>query len=277
MKDLIAEAKKHNIEIALDIAFQCSPDHPYVTEHPEWFKKRPDGSIQYAENPPKKYEDIYPFDFESDNWKELWQELKSIFEFWIGQGIFIFRVDNPHTKSLRFWGWAIQEIKLKHPDVIFLSEAFTRPAVMYQLAKQGFTQSYTYFTWRNTKTEIINYFTELYNSEVKDFFRPNLWPNTPDILPEYLQVTGKTGFIQRFILAATLSSSYGIYGPAYELMVNTPITWGKEEYLDSEKYEIKKWDVIQPTLLGSSSKNKFHTKIEYCFHTNFSSGSYGRK
>jgi starch synthase (maltosyl-transferring) len=240
--ELVDEARKRNIEIALDVAFQCSPDHPWVKDHPEWFKKRPDGSIQYAENPPKKYEDIYPIDFETDQWQELWQELKSVFDFWIEKGIHIFRVDNPHTKSLRFWGWAINEIKKEHPDVIFLSEAFTRPKIMYQLAKRGFTQSYTYFTWRNTKWELTTYMEELTRTEAKDFFRPNLWPNTPDILPEYLQVTGRTGFTLRFLLAATLSSNYGIYGPAYELMDNEPKQLGKEEYLNSEKYELKRWD-----------------------------------
>lgn len=238
----VKEAKKRDIDIALDIAFQCSPDHPWVKEHPEWFKKRPDGTIQYAENPPKKYEDIYPIDFETDKWEELWLELKSVFNYWIDKGIYIFRVDNPHTKSLRFWGWAINEIKKEHPDVIFLSEAFTRPKIMYQLAKRGFTQSYTYFTWRNTKWELTTYLEELTRTEVKDFFRPNLWPNTPDILPEYLQVTGRTGFTLRILLAATLSSNYGIYGPAYELMESEPKEFGKEEYLNSEKYEIKHWN-----------------------------------
>jgi starch synthase (maltosyl-transferring) len=240
--ELIRAAKDVGIEIAMDIAFQCSPDHPYVKEHPEWFRHRPDGSLQYAENPPKKYEDIYPLNFETDDWQNLWEELKSIFLFWIENGIKIFRVDNPHTKSLRFWGWAIQEIKKEHPDVIFLAEAFTRPKVMYDLAKRGFTQSYTYFTWRNTKYDLTTYCEELVKTSARDFFRPNFWPNTPDILPEFLQVTNRAGFIQRIILAATLSSNYGIYGPAFELMENTPAHPGKEEYLDSEKYEIKNWD-----------------------------------
>ncbi len=242
-KELVLKAKEYNIEIALDIALQCSPDHPYLKEHPKWFRHRSDGTIQYAENPPKKYEDIYPFDFESDDWEALWNELKSIFTFWIEQGVKIFRVDNPHTKSIRFWGWLITEVQKEHPDVIFLAEAFTRPKVMYQLAKQGFTQSYTYFTWRNTKRELITYFEELTHSDIIEYFRPNLWPNTPDILPEFLQVSGKPGFIIRSILAATLSASYGIYGPAFELMENIPNNYGSEEYLNSEKYEIKDWDI----------------------------------
>lgn len=242
-KSLIKKAADLGIEIAMDIAFQCSPDHPYVKEHPEWFKIRPDGTLQYAENPPKKYEDIYPIYFETDDWKALWEELKSIFIYWIDKGVKIFRVDNPHTKSLRFWGWLIGEIKKSHPDIIFLAEAFTRPKVMYNLAKQGFTQSYTYFTWRNTKYDITQYCKELVNSEVREFFRPNFWPNTPDILPEFLQVTNRAGFIQRVLLAATLSSNYGIYGPAYELMENKPIQPGREEYLNSEKFEIKNWDI----------------------------------
>ncbi|MFW6227028.1 MAG: alpha-1,4-glucan--maltose-1-phosphate maltosyltransferase [Bacteroidota bacterium] len=242
-QDLIKKASAYGIEIALDIAFQCSPDHPYINEHPEWFRHRPDGTLQYAENPPKKYEDIYPIYFESEDWKNLWEELKSVFLFWIDKGVKIFRVDNPHTKSIRFWGWAIKEIIKEHPEVIFLSEAFTRPKVMYQLAKQGFTQSYTYFTWRNTKYELTKYCEELVTGDAREIFRPNFWPNTPDILPEFLQVTNRTGFIQRLILAATLSSNYGIYGPAYELMVNQPTQIGKEEYLNSEKYELKDWDV----------------------------------
>jgi starch synthase (maltosyl-transferring) len=254
-RKLIEKAQKLHMEIAIDIALQCSPDHPYIREHPEWFKHRPDGTIQYAENPPKKYEDIYPFDFESDNWEELWEELQSIFIYWIEQGVKIFRVDNPHTKSIKFWGWLISEIHKKYPDVIFLSEAFTRPKVMYQLAKQGFTQSYTYFTWRNAKWELTKYFEELTNTEVSEYFRPNLWPNTPDILPEFLQVSGKPGFIVRAILAATLSSSYGIYGPAFELMENTPKEQGSEEYMNSEKYETKKWDLHDKKSLKSLLKS----------------------
>jgi len=246
---LVQEAKKYNLEIALDIAFQCSPDHPYVKSNPQWFRHRPDGSIQYAENPPKKYQDIYPFDFETEDAEGMWEELKSIFEFWIKKGVQIFRVDNPHTKSMRFWGWVITEIKRDYPDVLFLSEAFTRPKVMYQLAKQGFTQSYTYFTWRNTKYEITKYFEELTQTDVVEYFRPNAWPNTPDILPEFLQLSGRTGFISRHILAATLCGNYGIYGPAFELMDNTPNVPGSEEYLNSEKYEIKDWDINQASSL----------------------------
>jgi starch synthase (maltosyl-transferring) len=241
-KHLMAEAKKHGIEIALDIAFQCSPDHPYAREHPEWFLRRPDGTVQYAENPPKKYQDIYPLDFETDNWRELWEELKSIFVYWAGQGVRIFRVDNPHTKPFQFWEWLIAGVKKDYPDAIFLSEAFTRPKVMYRLARLGFTQSYTYFTWRNHKGDITDYLRELTQTTVKDFFRPNFWPNTPDILHEYLQTGGRPAFIVRLVLASMLSASYGIYGPAFELMERTPREPGSEEYLNSEKYEIKNWE-----------------------------------
>ena len=244
---LLAKAGERGLEIALDIAFQTSPDHPYVREHPEWFLKRPDGSIQYAENPPKKYQDIYPFWFETPEWKSLWTELKSVFEFWIGQGVRIFRVDNPHTKSLAFWEWVIGEIRRAQPDVIFLSEAFTRPKVMYRLAKAGFSQSYNYFPWRNTKREIQEYFTELTSRPVCEFFRPNLWPNTPDILPEYLQFGGRPAFMVRLVLAATLGASYGIYGPAFELMEDRPREPGSEEYLDSEKYQLRDWDRDRPS------------------------------
>jgi len=242
-KRLVAEAKKFDIEIALDIAFQCTPDHPYVTEHPEWFRKRPDGSIQYAENPPKKYQDIYPLDFESEGWEELWNELKSVILFWCEQGVRIFRADNPHTKAFAFWEWVIGEVKKDYPDALFLAEAFTRPKVMYRLAKLGFSQSYTYFTWRNTKSELTQYFTDLTQTEVSDFFRPNLWPNTPDILTEYLQFGGRPAFMTRLVLAATLGANYGIYGPAFELCENVPREPGSEEYLNSEKYEIKHWDL----------------------------------
>ena len=240
---LVAKAQEYGIEIALDIAFQCSPDHPYVTEHPEWFLHRPDGSIQYAENPPKKYQDIYPLNFNTESWQELWEELKNVVIYWVKEGVRILRVDNPHTKPFRFWEWLIAEVKKEYPDVIFLAEAFTRPKVMYQLAKLGFTQSYTYFTWRNSKVEITDYLTELTQTEVKDFFRPNFWPNTPDILHEYLQTGGRPAFMTRLVLAATLSSNYGIYGPAFELMENTPREPGSEEYLNSEKYEIKNWEI----------------------------------
>jgi starch synthase (maltosyl-transferring) len=242
-KSLIARAKEFKIEIALDIAFQCSPDHPYIREHPEWFRHRPDGSIQYAENPPKKYQDIVPFDFECDDWKNLWQELKSIFDFWIQQGVKIFRVDNPHTKPFPFLEWCLGELKAKNPGLIFLSEAFTRSKPMYRLAELGFTQSYNYFAWRNSKDELENYFTELTQPPVADFFHPNLWPNTPDILTQFLQAGGRAAFAIRFILAATLGASYGIYGPAFELCENTPREQGDEEYLNSEKYEIKRWNL----------------------------------
>jgi starch synthase (maltosyl-transferring) len=247
---LVREAGKRNMAVALDIAFQCSPDHPYVREHPEWFRKRPDGTIQYAENPPKKYQDIYPFDFETPAWRELWAELKSIFEFWIGHGVKIFRVDNPHTKAFDFWEWCIGELKGEHPELIFLSEAFTRPRIMHKLAKLGFTQSYTYFTWRNTKEELADYFTELTQHPSREYFRPNVWPNTPDILHETLQHVGRPAFIVRVVLAATLAANYGLYGPAYELLEHLPREAGSEEYLNSEKYEIRRWDRARPDSLS---------------------------
>jgi starch synthase (maltosyl-transferring) len=242
----IAKASEHGLEVALDIALQCTPDHPYVRQHREWFSTRPDGTIQYAENPPKKYQDIYPVNFESPQWRDLWEELKSIFLFWIEQGVRIFRVDNPHTKSFAFWEWIIAEIRKQHRDVLFLAEAFTRPNVMYRLAKLGFSQSYTYFTWRNTKQELTDYFKELTQTEAREYFRPNLWPNTPDILPEFLQVGGRASFMVRLILAATLGATYGIYGPAFELCENAPLTPGKEEYLNSEKYELKHRNLDSP-------------------------------
>jgi starch synthase (maltosyl-transferring) len=247
---LVREAESRGIQIALDIAFQCSPDHPYVREHPEWFRKRPDGTIQYAENPPKKYQDIYPFDFETPAWQELWAELKSVFEFWVGHGVKIFRVDNPHTKAFAFWEWCIGELKRAHPELIFLSEAFTRPRVMHKLAKLGFTQSYTYFTWRNTKAELTEYFTEVSTHPSREYFRPNFWPNTPDILHETLQHGGRPAFIVRAVLAATAAANYGMYGPAYELQERTPREAGSEEYLSSEKYEIKHWDLSRPDSLA---------------------------
>ncbi|MBF0456459.1 MAG: alpha-1,4-glucan--maltose-1-phosphate maltosyltransferase [Nitrospirae bacterium] len=235
-----------DMEIALDFAINCSPDHPYVKAHPEWFFKRPDGSIKYAENPPKKYEDIYPLNFYAPDgaWKELWEEMKKILTFWIGKGVRIFRVDNPHTKPIPFWKWLITELQKDYPDVIFLAEAFTRPPVMGELAAVGFTQSYTYFTWRNFKGEIIDYFTELTQSDVKEYMRGNLFANTPDILPQILQIGGRAAFKMRFVLAATLSSVYGIYS-GFELCENNAID-GKEEYLNSEKYEIKVWDWDRP-------------------------------
>ena len=240
-KKLVRAAGEVGIEMAIDIAFQCTPDHPYVSAHPDWFRWRPDGTVQYAENPPKKYEDIYPLNFENPDWRGLWKELKDVMLFWADQGIRIFRVDNPHTKPFDFWKWAIREIKKQYPDVIFLAEAFTRPKVMYRLAKLGFTQSYTYFAWRNTKWELEQYFTELTQTEVCEFFRPNLWPNTPDILTEYLQSGGRPAFMNRLVLAATLGANYGIYGPAFELCENRPLRLSSEEYLYSEKYEIKNW------------------------------------
>jgi starch synthase (maltosyl-transferring) len=247
----MAKAKDHGLEVALDIALQCTPDHPYVQEHREWFRSRPDGTIQYAENPPKKYQDIYPLDFETQDWQALWEELKGVFDYWIEQGVRIFRVDNPHTKPFSFWEWLITGIHAQHPDVLFLAEAFTRPNVMYRLAKVGFSQSYTYFTWRNTKEELTDYFKELTQTDVREYLRPNLWPNTPDILPEFLQVGGRPAFMVRVILAATLGASYGIYGPAFELCENTPFQSGSEEYLNSEKYELKHRDLNSSVSLKS--------------------------
>ena len=247
---VVERAAELGMEIALDVAFQCSPDHPWVKEHPEWFRWRPDGTVQYAENPPKKYEDIYPINFETSDPEGLWQALKGGFEHWMDQGVRIFRVDNPHTKAFPFWEWLIGELRRRDPGVILLSEAFTRPKVMYRLAKLGFTQSYTYFAWRNTRWELESYLTEVTTPPVADFFRPNLWPNTPDILTEYLQVGGRPAFMARLVLAATLGASYGIYGPAFELCVNTPRSPGSEEYLNSEKYEIKDWDWDDPTSLA---------------------------
>jgi starch synthase (maltosyl-transferring) len=243
---LVRVASEHGLDVALDIAFQCSPDHPYTREHPGWFKHRPDGSIQYAENPPKKYEDIFPFDFETAQWRELWQELLSTFLFWIEQGVRIFRVDNPHTKPFAFWEWLIDQLKREHPEVILLAEAFTRPKVMFRLAKVGFSQSYTYFAWRNTAPELYQYFTELARPPIREFFRPNLWPNTPDILTEYLQTGGRAAFMARLVLAATLGASYGVYGPAFELCENRAREQGSEEYLDSEKYQLRAWDREHP-------------------------------
>jgi starch synthase (maltosyl-transferring) len=248
-RDFVKRASDLGMQVALDIAFQVSPDHPYVREHEEWFRKRPDGTIQYAENPPKKYQDIYPFDFETPKWFEMWQELKSIFTFWIDQGVRIFRVDNPHTKAFPFWEWCITEIKSKWPETLFLSEAFTRPKIMYRLAKLGFSQSYTYFPWRNAKYELTQYLTELATTPVREFFRPNHWPNTPDILTEFLQIGSRSAFLIRFLLAATLGANYGIYGPPFELLESRPVRPGSEEYLDSEKYQIRHWDLERPDSL----------------------------
>jgi starch synthase (maltosyl-transferring) len=246
---LVRRATELGIEIALDLAFQCSPDHPYVKEHPEWFRHRPDGTIQYAENPPKRYQDIYPFDFEGPAWRELWLELRRVVEVWVDRGVRIFRVDNPHTKPFAFWEWLIREVRSAHEDVIFLAEAFTRPKVMHRLAKLGFSQSYTYFTWRNTRAEITAYLTELTACEGREYFRPNLWPNTPDILPEFLQLGGRPAFLIRLVLAATLGANYGIYGPAFELCEAAPLQPGSEEYRDSEKYEIRSHDLDRPDSL----------------------------
>ncbi len=248
---LVRKAGELGIDVAMDIAFQCAPDHPYVKAHPQWFHWRPDGTVQYAENPPKKYQDIYPFNFETEDWQSLWIELKSVFDHWIGQGVTIFRVDNPHTKSFGFWEWVITEIKREHPPVIFLAEAFTRPKVMHRLAKLGFSQSYTYFTWRNSKRELQEYFCELSGGPGQDYFRPNAWPNTPDILHEQLQGGEAAVYMARLVLAATLTASYGIYGPVFELREHLPREPGGEEYLDSEKYQLRHWNHDDPGSLAS--------------------------
>lgn len=241
----VARAAELDLRVAIDIAFQTSPDHPYVQEHPEWFRHRPDGTIRYAENPPKKYQDVYPINFENDNWQELWKELRSIFEFWIDHGVRIFRVDNPHTKPFAFWEWCLGDLRERYPDLIFLAEAFTRPKTMYTLAKLGFNQSYTYFTWRNTKQELEEYGRELFQTEVAEFYRPNFWPNTPDILHEYLVHGGRPAHIIRLVLAATMSSAYGLYGPPYEHVEANqhPL---REEYANNEKYEIRTWNWHDP-------------------------------
>jgi starch synthase (maltosyl-transferring) len=242
-RSLVRKARGLGIEVALDMAFQTSPDHPYAKEHQEWFRMRPDGTIQYAENPPKKYEDVFPINFETKDWQPLWDELLSVFLYWMEQGVKIFRVDNPHTKPFAFWEWLIAKVHSVDAGVIFLSEAFTRPKIMYHLAKIGFTQSYTYFAWRPDKYGLTEYFTELTQTPVADFFRPNAWPNTPDILTEQLQHGGRPAFVSRLILAATLSANYGIYGPPFELMEHDPREPGSEEYLHSEKYEQRAWDI----------------------------------
>jgi starch synthase (maltosyl-transferring) len=248
LRRLVAACGDHGLELAMDIAFQCSPDHPWVKEHPEWFRHRPDGSIQFAENPPKKYQDIYPLDFETSDAEGLWTALKGVFDHWIGEGVRIFRVDNPHTKAFGFWEWCLDELTREHPDTIFLSESFTRPKVMKELAKVGFTQSYTYFAWRNHKWEIEEYYRELFHTEVADYFRPNSWPNTPDILTPFLQHGGRPAFVQKLVLAATLTANYGIYGPPFELMLNQARP-GAEEYLDNEKYQLHHWDLDRPNSL----------------------------
>jgi starch synthase (maltosyl-transferring) len=258
---LVQEAEKYKIEIALDLALQCSWEHPYIQKHPEWFQWRPDGSLQYAENPPKKYEDIIPLHFENESWTPLWEEIKSVVRYWAGKGIRIFRVDNPHTKPFSFWEWLIAEVKRDYPDVLFLAEAFTRPKIMYRLAKLGFSQSYTYFTWRNHKKEFIEYLQELTQTGVREFFRPNFWPNTPDILAGPLQGGQRPAFIMRLVLAATLSSNFGIYGPAFELCVNDPFP-GKEEYNNNEKYELKRWDWNKPGNLKDLIARVNHVRRE---------------
>ena len=250
---LVQKARECGIDIALDIALQCAPDHPYVKEHPDWFRWRPDGTVQYAENPPKKYQDIYPFNFETADWQALWAEIKSIFAFWVEQGVRIFRVDNPHTKPFAMWEWLIGEIKQIRPDAIFLAEAFTRPKIMHRLAKLGYTQSYTYYAWRNTKWELTEYLTEVCQGAGREYFRPNFWPNTPDILTEALQFGGKPAFMARLVMAATMTANYGIYGPAYEMMEHVAVKHGSEEYLDSEKYQLRQrgfQDLDGPDSLG---------------------------
>ena len=240
-KNLVQKAKELNIEVAMDYALQAAPDHPWVTDHPDWFKWRPDGTVQYAENPPKKYQDILPIYWESKDFKNLWKECLDTLFYWIDCGINVFRVDNPHTKPYYFWNWAIAEVKKKHPDVIFLAEAFTKPKVMQQLAKQGYSQSYTYFTWRDSKHELIEYMNELTQTDQKEYMRPNFWPNTPDINPFHLQNAPESKYLQRYALAATLSSNIGIYGPVFEQMISDPIP-GKEEYYMSEKFQLCHYD-----------------------------------
>jgi starch synthase (maltosyl-transferring) len=263
----VRAAAGHGLEVALDIAFQASPDHPYVKAHPSWFRHRPDGTIKYAENPPKKYQDIYPFDFESDDWPTLWLELKRVIEFWIAQGVTIFRVDNPHTKPFHFWAWALADITSAHPGTIFLAEAFTRPKIMRFLAKVGFSQSYSYFTWRNSKAEIEEYFTELTQTAVREYMRPNLFVNTPDILHAYLQKGGKPAFEARLVLAATLGANYGIYS-GFELYENVPVKDGSEEYLHSEKYQIRPRDFetadsLAPTIARINAVRRAHPALQY--------------
>lgn len=238
---LIRKAADHGLEIAMDLAFQAAPDHPYISEHPEWFRKRPDGTMQYAENPPKKYQDIVNFYFETSAYKALWKELLEVTLHWVGFGVKIFRVDNPHTKPFYFWNWLIAEVKKKHPDVLFLAEAFSRPRIMQQLARQGFSQSYTYFTWRVHKQEIIDYMIELTQGEMREYYRPNFWPNTPDINPYHLQHAGESMHMIRYALAAMLCGNIGIYGPVFEYMASQPLP-NREEYLDSEKYQLRHWD-----------------------------------
>jgi starch synthase (maltosyl-transferring) len=241
----VGRARELGLEVALDIAFQASPDHPWVTEHPGWFVHRADGTIQHAENPPKQYQDVYPFDFECDDWRALWQALADVFHVWAARGVRVFRVDNPHTKPIGFWAWCLAEVRARTPDVVFLSEAFTRPPMLHELAKVGFSQSYSYFTWRTTGPELRGYLEELGAGEVPDYLRPCFWPNTPDILPEHLQHGGRAAFQQRAILAATLTASWGVYGPAFELCDGRGLP-DREEYADSEKFQLRTWDLDAP-------------------------------
>jgi starch synthase (maltosyl-transferring) len=250
LRELVAECHRLRLDLALDLAFQCSPDHPWVNEHPTWFAHLPDGSIRTAENPPKRYDDIYPLDFATPDWRALWSGLKGVVDFWVDQGIRWFRVDNPHTKPFEFWKWLIGSVRQDHPDVLFLAEAFTRPKVMYHLAKVGFTHSYTYFAWRTTRGELVDYFRELSGGVPHEVLRPHLWPNTPDILTEQFHAGQRPVFLQRVLLAATLSAHYGIYGPAYELLEHVPLEAGKEEYRDSEKYQVRHWELDAPGNLG---------------------------
>lgn len=262
-KALVSAAREHSLEIALDIAFQCAPDHPLVEAHPDWFRRRADGSVQFAENPPKKYQDIYPFDFECDDWKGLWAALRDVFLHWLAAGVRVFRVDNPHTKPYPFWEWVIAEVKRERPDAIFLAEAFTRPKVMHRLAKLGFTHSYTYFTWRNTREELEQYLVEVSQGEGREYFRPNFWPNTPDILHETLQHGGLSASALRLVLAATMSSNYGIYGPVFELGYVAPREPGSEEYLDSEKYQLRRWNLDRPESLAPLIRHLNRIRRDY--------------
>jgi starch synthase (maltosyl-transferring) len=270
----LAEARRLGLEVALDLAFQCSPDHPWVREHPAWFPHLPDGSIRTAENPPKRYDDIYPLDFATAEWRALWTALKGVVDFWVAEGIRWFRVDNPHTKPFEFWRWLIGEVRRAHPDVMFLAEAFTRPKVMYRLAKVGFTHSYTYFAWRTTRSDLEGYFRELSNGAVGEFFRPHLWPNTPDILTEQFHGGQRSVFVQRFVLAATLAAHYGVYGPAYELLEHLPLEPGKEEYRDSEKYALRHWDLaaagtLAPEIRRLNAIRRAHPALRTGRHLTF--------
>jgi starch synthase (maltosyl-transferring) len=274
VEHLVRAARELGIEVALDLALQCSPDHPWVRQHPSWFRHRPDGTVQYAENPPKKYQDIYPLEFESEDWWELWRGVEHVVRHWIGAGVRVFRVDNPHTKPYGLWAWLIATIRRDHPDVIWLAEAFTRPKVMHRLAKLGFTQSYTYFTWRSSAWELREYFTELTAAPSREYFRPNCWPNTPDILTEELQTGGRPAFVNRLVLATTLAASYGIYGPAFELAEGRPREPGSEEYLDSEKYQIRAWDrdaphTLRPLITRMNQIRRAHPALQHDWSLRF--------